>query len=343
MTLKVGITFDLKDTYIAQGYSEVDAVEFDSEETIVDIEQNLRRQGFATERIGNAKDLIGALSRGCRWDLVFNVCEGMHGTGREALVPAILDCYEIPYTFSDPLALTLTLHKYMAKCVMRDAGIATSPFALVERLEDVDKVDLHFPLFAKPVAEGTSKGIDASCYADTPEALHTVCRHLLETFRQPALVEGYLPGREFTVGVIGSGPEARLFGGMEILPREVAEPYGYTLNNKARWETLVDFRGLDAGLQDACSKEAVAAWRALRCRDAGRVDLREDAEGRVNVIEINPLPGLNAYFSDLAVLSRLSGISYEQLFDMIMDVALRRLELPFPAAGGGTQAASVSS
>lgn len=322
---RIGLTFDLRESYLAQGYSEIEAAEFDGEQTIISIERNLKRLGYHCERVGNAKDLMRALNEGARWDMVFNICEGSHGTGREALVPAILDSFEIPYAFSDPLALTLTLHKFMAKRVMRDIGIPTAPFALVEQLADIDRVDLPFPLFAKPVCEGTSKGIDASCHVNTPEELRHTCQNLLNTYQQPVLVERYLPGREFTVGMLGTGETARAFAGMEIIPRKSAEPFGYTYHNKQEWESLVDFRALDEELLNRCSEVALPAWRGLQCRDAGRIDLREDDAGRINVLEINPLPGMNEAFSDLAVLSRLSGFSYTQLFDMIMDSVVQRL------------------
>src|SRR5262245_2827171 len=132
MTLSVGITFDLYTDYLKLGYSEIETAEFDSEDTIRTIEQNLQRLGFVTSRVGNAKDLMRALSDGQRWDLVFKICEGLHGNGREALVPAILECYEIPYTFSDPLCLSLALHKGMAKRVFCERRIATPDFAIVE-------------------------------------------------------------------------------------------------------------------------------------------------------------------------------------------------------------------
>ena len=323
------MTFDLYDEYEAQGYSQLEIAEFDSEETIQNIERNLQRLGFETERVGNASKLMQALDEGRRWDLVFNICEGLHGTGREALVPAILDNYEIPYTFSEPLALTLSLHKDMGKRVMRDLGIRTPEFMLVEEEADIAKVNIPYPLFAKPVAEGTSKGIDATCHVETPEALHRTCLRLFETCQQPVLVERYLPGREYTVGVLGSGSAAVAFGGMEILLREGAEPYAYTFHNKEEWETLVEFRPISDQTLSACAEVCLPAWRVLSCRDAGRVDVREDADGRVHVLEVNPLPGLNEH-SDLSILSGFAGIPYPQLIEKIMGSVLKRLKMCWP-------------
>ncbi len=157
--MTVGITFDLRSDWLSQGFSELETAEFDREETVAAVESALRAEGLVTERVGNYRALMAALSTGKRWDLVFNFCEGMYGVGREALVPALLDAYRIPYTFSDPVVLGLCLHKGLTKRVVRDAGVPTPAFAVVESSADVKKVALQYPLFAKPVAEGTGKGI----------------------------------------------------------------------------------------------------------------------------------------------------------------------------------------
>jgi D-alanine-D-alanine ligase len=326
--MKIGITFDLDTEYFALGYDEVAAAEFDSEDTIENIESTLRRLGHETERIGNVRQLMRLLLDGRRWDLVFNICEGLSGFGREALVPALLDNYEIPYTFSDPLALSLALHKGVAKHLIREAGVATPDFAVIERPEDLAHVGLAFPLFLKPVAEGSSKGIDANSRVRNGQELERTGRRLLREFRQPVLVERYLPGREYTVGIIGTGPEAQCIGGMEILLKEGAEEGVYSYQNKREWETLCDYRSIDGEVLDDCAAAALPAWRALGCRDAGRVDLREDENGSVHLIEVNPLAGLNAKRSDLAILSRLRGIAYDELIALIMKSVERRVGNP---------------
>jgi len=162
MTVKIGITYDLRDDYLAEGYSAEETLEFDRADTIDAIEQTLQYLGYPTVRIGNIKSLIKRLAAGDRWDMVFNIAEGLEGLGREAQVPALLDAYKIPYTFSDPLILSLTLHKGMTKHVIRDLRIPTPDFVVIEKKGDIDKIALPFPLFAKPVAEGTSKGITAA-------------------------------------------------------------------------------------------------------------------------------------------------------------------------------------
>ena len=121
--MKIGLTYDLRSEYLKMGYSELETAEFDRDDTIEAIESTLHELGYETERIGHAKQLAKALTTGKRWDLVFNIAEGLHGIGREAQVPALLDLYEIPYTFSDPLVMSLTLHKGLTKRVLRDAGV----------------------------------------------------------------------------------------------------------------------------------------------------------------------------------------------------------------------------
>ena len=323
--MKIGITYDLREEYLAQGFGLEETAEFDKIETIEGIESALQALNHATERIGNVKSLISKLAAGERWDLVFNIAEGMHGFGREAQIPAVLDAYGIPYTFSDPLILTLSLHKGMTKRVVRDLGIPTPDFAIVADENQINEVNLPLPLFAKPVAEGTSKGISGASKITNRQELKTVCLDLLETFNQPVLVERYLPGREFTVGIIGSGIEADVIGVMEILLSEKAEAGVYSYYNKENYQRLVEYRLASGKIADSCAAVALKAWRGLGCFDAGRVDLKLDAEGIPNFIEVNPLAGLNPKNSDLPILSGLAGISYQQLIKMILDTTLKRI------------------
>ena len=157
--LRVGLTYDLRDAWLSAGYSELETAEFDRADTIEAIAGALATLGYSVDRIGHLQDLAARLVAGDRWDLVFNICEGMHGWGREAQVPALLDAYQVPYVFSDPLVCALTLHKGMTKDVVRAAGVATPDFAVVQDLAGARNVKLPFPLFAKPVAEGTGKGV----------------------------------------------------------------------------------------------------------------------------------------------------------------------------------------
>lgn len=323
--MHIGITFDLYADYLALGLDEVAAAEFDSEDTIEHIEQALQRLGHRCERIGKAAELMQRLLQGERWDLVFNICEGLAGFGRESLVPALLDNHAIPYTFSDPMTLSVALHKGVAKRVLRDCGVPTPDFTILEHADDVAGVALPYPLFLKPVAEGSSKGIEPASLVHDPVCLANRTGELLHAFRQPVLVECFLPGREYTVGVVGTGRGASCIGAMEIQLREGAEPGIYSFQNKREFETLVAYRRIDGERLAACAALALQAWRAIGGRDAGRVDLREDAEGKLQVLEVNPLAGLNAVRSDLSILCRLEGIDHGALIGRILDSAIARM------------------
>lgn len=328
----VGITYDLREDYLREGYSEEETAEFDQPSTIDAIDQTLRSLGFRTDRIGHVRNLTRRLARGERWDIVFNIAEGMYGLGREAQVPALLDAYGIPYTFSDALVLALTLHKGLTKHVLRDLGIPTADFAVVTRDADVERVRLPLPLFVKPVAEGTGKGVTVASKVRHRRELRRLCRELIKRYSQPVIVETFLPGREFTVGIIGTGKDARAVAVLEITLRAEAERGVYSYLNKEHCETLVDyFLAHDAEARRA-GDVALAAWRALGCRDAGRVDLRSDGRGEPNFIEVNPLAGLHPTHSDLPILCNLAGLSYRKLIRAIMDSALKRI--PRTPTGG---------
>lgn len=326
----VGVTYDLRDEYLAEGYGEEATAEFDRADTVDAIANGLLELGHEVDRIGRARQLIQRLSAGARWDLVFNICEGLSGMAREAQVPAILDVFGIPYTFADPLVMSLCLHKSLAKMVVEQAGLPTPKSLLVESLADLDRLALAFPLFAKPVGEGTGKGITAASRITNRQELSQVCQELLARFRQPALVEEYLPGREFTVGVLGTGPRAEVVGTLEIVLLDNAEPGVYSYVNKERCEELVEYRLVrpsDPEVQMA-EQTALAAWRALGGRDAGRVDLRSDAQGVPQFMEVNPLAGMHPSHSDLPMVATAVGMSYVELIRRIVESASERVVHP---------------
>lgn len=321
----IGLTYDLRQEYLDAGYSEEQTAEFDRADTIDAIEQALIAMGHETRRIGNVKSLVKRLADGERWDMVFNICEGMFGLGREAQVPALLDAYEIPYTFSGPLVLALSLDKALTKRVLRTMGVATPDFAVVTIPEDIAAVDLPFPLFAKPLAEGTGLGIDAKSKIDSPKQLAAVCRELLEKFKQPVLVETYLPGREFTIGIVGSGNAAEAVGVMEVFLRPEAEANAYSYVNKEKCEELVQYAIAPEDAAGPCRDLALRAWRGLGCLDGGRIDVKIDRNGVVNFIEVNPLAGLHPEHSDLPIICTLVGIPYQMLMERIIASASARI------------------
>jgi D-alanine-D-alanine ligase len=335
--VRIGLVYDLRDDYRALGFADEELAEFDFAGTIEAIEAALAALGHESERIGNVRALARRLADGARFDLVFNTAEGVRGFGREAQVPALLEAFELAYTFCDPLVAALTLHKGMAKRVLRDAGVPTAPFHVVADEAGLHAVELPFPLFVKPVAEGTAKGIDAGSRVTDPAALAARCRLIWSRYAQPALVEPFLPGREFTVGLLGEGEGARAIGTLELRLRAGAEPGIYSYLNKERSEERVDLPLADAAAAAAVEPVALAAWRALGGRDAGRIDLRLDAAGRPQVLELNPLPGLHPTHSDLPILWSALGRRYETLIEAIVaSAAARRAGLPErPAAKRG--------
>ena len=325
--LTIGLTYDLRDDYLARGYSLEETAEMDKPETIEGLERALAALGHRVVRIGSAEQLVCALAAGGRWDLVFNIAEGLFGRGREALVPALLDAYRIPYTFSDPLVMALTLDKALTKTVIRAAGLATAPSARLHDAAEAGSVDLPYPLFLKPVAEGTGKGISARSRVGSPAELREVAADLLARFGQDVLVETYLPGREFTVGLAGCGAGAEVLGLMEVhFTDPAAERAIYSYETKADYENRVRYRVPRDAAADAAAALALACWRALGCRDAGRIDIRCDAAGAPNFIEVNPLAGLNPVHSDLPILCRLNGIPFEALVARIVREAEGRVE-----------------
>ncbi|MGE3164099.1 MAG: D-alanine--D-alanine ligase [Planctomycetota bacterium] len=361
--MKVGITYDLRDEYLQAGYTEEETAEFDRADTVDSIEGALRALGHEPDRIGNARQLVERVAQGDRWDLVFNICEGLRGMGREAQVPAILDLFEIPYTFADTSVMCACLDKSVTKCIVASAGLPTPGFALVEdedqaidlaarvrtgahagasvnssvtsglaaRMRGAASGPLELPLFAKPVAEGTGKGITPASRVATADELESVVRRLLRQHQQPVLVEEFLPGREFTVGLVGTGREARCLGTLEIVLLEGAEPGVYSYVNKERCEELVEYR-LVTATADAVVRRAeevaLAAWRALGCRDGGRIDLRCSAAGEPHFLEANPLAGLHPFHSDLPMLATAVGMSYVDLVRCIVESAAKRVAAP---------------
>ncbi|HBC77276.1 MAG TPA: D-alanine--D-alanine ligase [Bacteroidales bacterium] len=322
--MKIGLTFDLRSWYLDRGYSMEDTAEFDKQDTVDAIDGALKKMGFETEPIGNCFQLIDALSSGKRWDLVFNIAEGLYGDGRESVVPAILDQYKIPYVFSGPVIMGISLNKHLTRLIVSAAGVAVSPGMLISEMKDIERCNLVYPLFIKPVSEGTGKGITEKSLVHSESELREMVEYLLTRFNQPALVEEYLPGREFTVGVIGSGDDARAIGGMEI---ECKDNLPYSVEYKENYQVFCKYTPLPSEFSDECKAVALSVWKALGGVDAGRVDVKADRNGRICFMEVNPLAGLHPVHSDLPILSNMSGIHYQSLIEMIMHSAIKRYHL----------------
>jgi D-alanine-D-alanine ligase len=322
--MKVGLTYDLRSWYLDRGFSMEDTAEFDKQETIDAIDSALEKMGLETEPIGNCFQLIDALNKGKKWDLVFNIAEGLYGDGRESVVPAILDQYKIPYVFSGPVILGISLNKYLTRLVVAASGVPVSPGFLISRQEDIKKCRLEYPLFIKPVSEGTGKGITEKNMLGSPAELKEMAEYILKRYDQPALVEEYLPGREFTVGVVGNGSEAIAIGGMEI---ECRNNYPYSVEFKENYQEYCRYLPMVQEFSEECKTVALNVWNALGAADAGRVDVKADRNGRICFMEVNPLAGLHPVHSDLPILSRMVGIDYQTLMEMIMKSAIKRHHL----------------
>jgi len=323
--MRIGLTYDLRSWYLERGYTMDETAEFDKEETVAALEDVLMRLGYETERIGNLFELVEKLAAGKRWDMVFNIAEGLYGDGRESAVPAVLDQYRIPYVFSGPVVMGVSLNKYLARLVVEAAGVPVCPGIIATTVKDIEQASvLAFPLFVKPVAEGTGKGITTRSVVRDHDSLVTLVTELLDTYHQPVLIEEYLPGREFTVGVTGSGAEAIVTGGMEVICRDNLP---YSVEVKENYENYVRYAVYDEDIREECNAVALGAWRALSAVDAGRVDMKADRNGRMCFIEANPLAGLNPIHSDLPMLSRLNGMSFDTLMARIMESAKKRYGL----------------
>jgi len=275
--------------------------------------------------------------RGCV-DLVFNIAEGLHGASREGQIPALLDMLEIPYTGSDPLTLGLCLDKRRTKEILRYNGVPTPRFRTVTATAEIPR-RLRYPLMVKPILEGSSKGItDRSLVRNRSELLRQV-EWVLTTYHQPTLIEDFLPGRELTVAMLGNGAGLRALPIVEInfatLPQGVNPIYSF----EAKWvwdreeDPLQIFTcpaKIDASLRHAIEAVCKRAFNALGCRDWCRIDVRLDAGGQPQVIELNPLPGIlprpeqNSCFPKAA---RAAGLSYQQTILAVVDAASRRLGL----------------
>lgn len=271
-------------------------------------------------------------------ELVFNIAEGSGTRSREAHVPAVCEMLGVPFTGSDPLTLAATLDKSVAKRLVASAGVATPRFAVLESAADLGRIaGLRFPCIAKPLREGSSMGIRRGSRAEDAGALRDEVERLLLDYEEPVLVEEFLTGAEFTVGILGEGEGARALGVMEIEPLGGrVEEFVYSLEVKRNFRREVAYHvppRRPAGVVRAVEELAIASARALGCRDLSRIDVRLGADGAPQFLEANPLPGLAPGTGDIVILAERAGISYVELIDRTVKTALARIgRSPCPAA-----------
>ncbi|WP_373086261.1 D-alanine--D-alanine ligase [Sneathiella sp.] len=327
--MKLGLVYDLRDDYRALGYTEEETAEFDSRETVDALSASIGGLGWDVDLIGRGQELARRLVNGDRFDLVFSIAEGLAGRSREAQVPALCEMFEQPYAFSDPLTMAVTLDKPVAKRIVRDFGIPTASFAVIE---DADAVlpNISFPAFLKPIAEGTGKGCSGRSRVETISELRREATRLIARFQQPVLLESYLPGREFTVGIIGNGATARVIAVLEIAVQPEADSGIYSFEIKENWEPFVTLSIADDEEARLAGSRALAAYHALGCRDAARVDLKSDAYSSPQFLEINPIAGLHPTHSDLPILTAKAGYGFDWLIGGIIGAACVRYNMPSP-------------
>jgi D-alanine-D-alanine ligase len=336
--MRIGLAYNQKPDPSApdEPPSTADAfAEWDEPPTIDAVAQALSRFGSVVRLEADAAFPHKlALSRP---DIVFNMAEGLHGQTRESLVPAICEFLNVRYTGSDPLALALSLHKGRAKEVLAYRGVPTAPFACIERPEDVERVALPYPVFVKPIAEGSGKGVFSDNVCESAAQLEERALLLLEQYAEPVLVETYLPGPEFTVAILGNGPAAYCLPvigfDFSALPPGAPPVYGYEA--KWIWDTperpLAIFKcpaPVAPALYREIERTALDAYHALGCRDWCRVDIRVDRFGVPNVLELNPLPGIipdPAMNSCFPKAARAAGLSYDEVVQEVVHIAWRRL------------------
>lgn len=326
----VGVMYNLKGEPPEEGEPPDSHAELDSESTVLAVAEALKAYGHDVCLIeGDDSAYLKLLST--RPDIVFNMCEGLKGESRESHIPSILEMLGIPYTGSGVLTLAITLDKPVTKKILAYHGIPTANFRVFESESDIDVDGLEFPLFVKPAHEGSSMGItSSSCCRDVFD-LYREVKKLTRLYRQPVIVEEYLPGREFTVGILGN-QQPVVFPIMEINFDAVPQEHGrvYSRKFKSDWSDDIYYlcpAPVSPELEESIKDIALKTYRALGCRDLARIDLRLDKNGVPNVMEVNPLPGMAPGFSDYPRLAEKGGWSYIELVNGILECALRRYGL----------------
>jgi len=272
-------------------------------------------------------------------DIVFNVAEGFFGVSREAQIPAMLDMLNIPYTGSDPATLAICLDKARTKEILSYYKIATPKFLVVDSVEDLKNFSLKFPVMVKPNAEGSSKGIFTSSFVTSLPELEKEITRVLGEYNQSALLEEFLPGREFTVAMLGNGNESEVLPVVEINYSEFPEDFIPIYSYEAKWildtkENPLDVFSCPANLSSELERKiknvCLETYKVLRCRDWSRIDVRLDAAGEPNIIEINPLPGIlpdpkdNSCYPKAA---RTAGMDYTTMLNKVLYTAAKRYSL----------------
>lgn len=311
--------------------------EWDTWETINAVKDAI--ESFHDVTLVEANENAFETLRQLKPDIVFNIAEGFNGTSREAQIPAILDMLQIPYTGSDPLTLATCLDKARTKEILSYNKIPNPKFFLVNDPDQIKNLNFEYPLITKPVSEGSGKGIFSSSFVKNPDELKSEVSRILSEYSQPALIEEFLPGREFTVAIIGNGNEAEVLPIVEIQYNDFPEDFIQIYSYEAKW--ILDTREnplevfscpakIDKKLETKIKSTVLKTYNVLRCKDWSRIDIRLDKNGEPNIIEINPLPGIlpnpeeNSCFPKAA---RAVGMNYIEMINKVLISAAKRYKL----------------
>ncbi len=323
----VGLTYNLKKG-IKSDVEDIEA-EFDSIETVNAIKHELEKLNLNVQLMEATAEVIEKLSKS-KPDIVFNIAEGLNGRGREAHIPAILNFLNIPFTGSDETTLCIALDKAITKRVLSTFGIKTPKFQLIEYPLKC-KLKLNFPLIVKPNCEGSGKGISDTAIVSNKDELEKLIEKNYSKYNQPMLVEEYIEGREFTVGVIGNGEEVIVFNPMEIKYKKSGVEFNiYSYNVKKNYKDYVEYicpPDLEGKITKKIIKTARKIYGALDCKDFARIDFRLSPNGDIYFLEINPLPGLAPGYSDFPMICEFHGIDYGTLIKTVLNCALKRYGL----------------
>ena len=327
--LRVGITYNIKKN-ISSELPDAEA-EFDDVETIRAIQNALEAAGFNVTLLEATEELPLRLSQR-KPDIVFNIAEGMRGRGREAQVPGMLNFLGIPFTGSDETSLCIAMDKALTKRLVSSYGVGTPDYRLINgaaSFQDSCLSSLSYPLIVKPNTEGSSKGISDISIVHDAASLRSVLDEKISAYKQDMLLEEYIPGREFTVGILGNADSLRVFPPMEIIFDDKAHSI-YSYDVKRNFRQYVRYEcppALSPVLRKEIENTAETVYRSLGCRDLARIDFRLSPEEQLYFIEINPLPGLAPGYSDFPMLAAFSGMDYTSLIQNILYSALPRYGL----------------
>lgn len=325
----VGLTYDLKTDYEFKKDDPPDAnAEFDAPSTIKVIASAIQACGFKVKKIGNVSDLLEKIDN-LDVDIVFNISEGLSGRNRESQVPILLEMAGIPFVGADALTLSLTLDKIMAKKIFIAEGIPTPKFFEIKSPEALLNTNhFKFPLIVKPRFEGSSKGLSDNSRVENTEDLRKQVEYVINTYKQPALIEDFIRGEEFTVAIVGNDPpevmpivQIKIDGRLKLNDKF----YTFARIHSNRLEYICPSR-MNNDLKKKIAELALKTYLSVECRDFGRVDFRVDNEGNPYVLEINPLPSLSTEDVFMIVAKEI-GISYEEIIGRILDSALKRHNL----------------